>query len=52
MGDYDTQAAYLREQARTGSLTSDNRVLQEMEGKDNLPEVRKMLNEVKSGMSS
>jgi hypothetical protein len=49
---YESQFAYLREQARTGSLTSDNRILQEMEGKDNLPEVRVVLNEVKPKIKS
>lgn len=44
---YENQSAYLREQARKGALTSDNNILKEMEGKDNLPEVRALLDEIK-----
>ncbi|MEO7905231.1 MAG: hypothetical protein ABIR91_05585 [Candidatus Saccharimonadales bacterium] len=43
MGQYDQKLAYLAEQARIGALTNDNRILQEMLGKKNLPEVREAL---------
>ena len=45
---YKKEFDYLREQARIGALTSDNNILRQMRGKDNLPEVRAFLSEIES----
>ena len=43
---YKKKFDYLLEQARIGALRSDNSILREMQGKDNLEEVRAVLNEI------